>query len=244
VPFIHRTQAIVVSPNYRLTPEHTGAEILEDLADFWRWLQDGGLTSYLTSQNVDVELDFDHILASGDSAGGYLALMSGLLQPKGSIKAILAQYPMTNELRIEPDKDFFGQPAAPESLVDEHMNNVKPGVVVSSSVPPERTNLTYGLGAHGRYLQYFGSDKNMWPLHLIDEKNWLPPTWIHHGDADIAVNIEDSRAFVAKCEAIGGLEVKLKVLEGENHGFDVQAKEDELPWLKDGLKWVEEKWLQ
>ena len=94
----------MVSPNYRLTPEHTGAEILEDLADFWRWLQDGGLISYLASQNVDVELDFDHILASGDSAGGYLALMSGLLQPKGSIKAILAQYPMTDELRIEPER--------------------------------------------------------------------------------------------------------------------------------------------
>lgn len=60
---------------------------------------------------------------------------------------------------------------------------------------------------------------------------------------DAAVSIEDSKAFVAKCESIGGLEVKLKVLEGKDHGFDTQAKENEEPWLKEGLRWVEEKWL-
>ena len=61
---------------------------------------------------------------------------------------------------------------------------------------------------------------------------------------DTAVSIEDSKAFVAKCEAIGGLEVRLKIVEGEDHGFDTQAKEDEIPWLKEGLKWIEEKWFQ
>ncbi|KAF2631498.1 alpha/beta-hydrolase [Macroventuria anomochaeta] len=244
VPFIHRANAIVVSPNYRLVPEHTGADILEDLTDFWGWLRNGGLASYLASQNVVVDLDFEHILASGDSAGGYMALMSGLLQPKGSIKAVLAQYPMTDSLRRDKSELFIDLQSPPASLVDEHMKSVRPGVVVSSCVPPERMNLSYVLSAYGRYLEFFGGDKMMWPLYLIEEKKWLPPTWIHHGDVDTAVSIEDSKAFVAKCEAIAGLEVRLEVLEGKDHGFDTQAKEDEEPWLKEGLRWVEKKWLQ
>lgn len=243
IPLIHRTAAIVVSPNYRLVPEHSGAEILEDLADFWTWLLHGGLTSYLAAQNIDVECDFDHILASGDSAGGYLALMSGLTQARGTIKAVLAQYPMTDSLRRGPTDSIVGQPVPSASLLNEHINAVQPGIVVSSCVPPARMDLSYVLSAHGRYLEFFGKDRMMWPIELVDEKKWLPPTWIHHGDADTAVSIEDSKAFVAKCEAFG-LEVRLEVLKGEEHGFDTQAKEDDETWLKGGLRWVEEKWLQ
>lgn len=173
-----------------------------------------------------------------------MALMSGLLQPKGSINAVLAQYPMIDSLRREPSEFFIDLPSPPSSLVDRHMGKVESGVVVSSCVPPARMNLSYVLSAYGRYLEFFGGDKMMWPLYLVDEKRWLPPTWIHHGDKDTAVSIEDSRAFLRKCEKIDGLEVRLEVREGEDHGFDTQAKEDEEPWLKDGLRWVEEKWLQ
>jgi dipeptidyl aminopeptidase/acylaminoacyl peptidase len=172
-----------------------------------------------------------------------MALMSGLLQPKGSIKAVLAQYPMTDSLRREPSDTFVDLPSQPESLVDQHMKAVKPGAVVSSSIPPERMNLSYVLSTYGRYLEFFGKDKMMWPLYLVEEKKWLPPTWIHHGDMDMAVSIEDSKAFVRKCERIEGVEIKLEVRPGEDHGFDTQAKEDDEPWLKEGLRWVEEKWL-
>lgn len=172
-----------------------------------------------------------------------MALMSGLLQPRVSIKAILTQYPMTDSLKRVPGKPFIDLPSPPGSLIDEHMEAVKPGAVVSSCVPPERMDLAYAFSASGRYLEFFGEDKTMWPLHLIEEKRSLPPTWIHHGDADTAVSIEDSKAFVTKCEGVGGLEVRLKILEGKDHGFDTQAKEDEEPWLKEGLRWVEEKWL-
>ena len=173
-----------------------------------------------------------------------MALMSGLLQPRGSIKAILAQYPMTDSLRREPSDTFINLPSSSESLVKEHMETIKPGIVVSSCVPPARMNLSYVLSAYGRYLEFFGDDKLMWPLYLVEEKKWLPPTWIHHGDVDTAVSVEDSKAFVAKCEKIRGLEVRLEVRRGEDHGFDTQAKEDEEEWLMEGLRWVEEKWLQ
>ena len=173
-----------------------------------------------------------------------MALMSGLLQPRGSIKAILAQYPMTNSLRREPSDIFIDLPSPPASLVKEHMETIKPGTVVSSCVPPARMDLSYVLSAYGRYLEFFGGDKLMWPLYLVEEKKWLPPTWIHHGDVDTAVSVEDSKAFAAKCEKFGGLEIRLEIRRGEDHGFDTQAKESEEEWLMEGLRWVEGMWLQ
>ncbi|KAF1937955.1 alpha/beta-hydrolase [Clathrospora elynae] len=247
IPFIHRTNAIVVLPNHRLVPEHSGADILEDLSDFWTWFNDRKLDAFLSSQtpSVNVELDYGKVLVSGDSAGGYMALMSALTQPKGSVKAVLAQYPMTNYLRCEPSDTFFGQPSAPPSIVDEHISAITPGTVMSSALPPARTDLSYALAVYGRYLEFFGKDEKMWPIGLVGEKGseWLPPTWIIHGDADTAVDIKDSRAFVEKCKGLEGMEVKLEVRPGQEHGFDITAKEDEEEWLKEGLSWVEEKWL-
>ncbi|KAF2850391.1 alpha/beta-hydrolase [Plenodomus tracheiphilus IPT5] len=243
VPFIHRTNCITVLPNYRLVPEHSGADILSDLDDFWTWFHSDKLSSFLKSQGVVANLDYDHVLVSGDSAGGYMTLMSGLTQPKGSIKALLAQYPMTDSLRRDPTAELYGQPTPPPTVVDKYTAGIKPGTVISSAVPPARMDISYALSAYGRYLEFFGSDKSMWPLYLVETKDYLPPTWIVHGDADTAVSIEDSRAFVNKARKLGGAEVELVVRPGEEHGFDAAVKEVEEEWLKEGLRWVEDKWL-
>lgn len=240
---MHRTNCITILPNYRLVPEHSGADILADLDDFWKWFHDGGLTSFLTSQNLSVKLDYDKVLVSGDSAGGYMALMSGLSQPKGCIKAILAQYPMTDSLRREPVDIYMEQPSPSPSIIDEHIASVPQGTVISSAVPPARQLLSYALSAHGRYLEFFGQDRDMWPLYLVEKKEWLPPTWIVHGDADVAVGVEDTRAFVEKGRRLEGVEILVEIRPGEDHGFDIGLKEDEVEWLRDGLRWVEGKWL-
>lgn len=244
MPFIHRNDAIVVLPNYRLIPESTGADIVEDLNDFWTWFHSGGVTKFLSSQHDHLELDYTHVLVSGDSAGGYMALMSGLTQPQGTIKAILAQYPMTNYLRIEPTDTFFGVPSPGPEVVDQHISSMKPGTFVSSAPPPARMLLSYPLGAYNRYLEFFGDDEKLWPINLIEDRTYMPPTWIIHGDADSAVSIQDSEAFLQKWNNhVEGNECRLEVRKGMEHGFDIACKEDEEEWLKQGLVWVEEKWL-
>ncbi len=62
-------EAIVVSPNYRLLPESTGLEIMDDLSDCWKWTK-GGLQP-LVSSNTEgqVEVDLSKILVQGESAG-------------------------------------------------------------------------------------------------------------------------------------------------------------------------------
>lgn len=243
VPFINRNSAITVLPNYRFIPEHNGNDILEDLADFWTWFNGGGVAECLALQNVEVELDYDHLLVSGESAGGYMALHSAIPAPRSDIKAILGQYPMTNYLRRDPSDIFMDQPAPPASIIDEHIASMKPGTVISATTPPARADLSYALSAYRRYNEFFGTGKHLWPISAVEDVKSFPPTLIIHGEQDTAVSIEDSRAFVKKLsETVADAEIRLAVRDGD-HGFDVGLKEDEEAWLSEGLQWLESKWL-
>lgn len=234
-------------PNYRLVPEHTGADILTDLSDFWKWFNAGSVSTYLSSAHPDltIDLDTERLMVAGDSAGGYMALMSALTQPEGKIKAVLAQYPMTNYLRAEIAETFFGNPTPKEEIIQQHLDTIVPGAVVSSAVPPARGGLSYALGAYKKYLDFFGHDPKLWPINKLEDATAMPPTWIIHGDSDSAVDVKDSQEFVKKWtdREVRG-EVKLSVLPGKEHGFDIDVKEDEEEWLKEGLGWVEGRWLK
>jgi acetyl esterase/lipase len=173
-----------------------------------------------------------------------MALMSALTLPQGKVKAVLAQYPMTNFLRCTPGPTFLGHPSPKESELDDHLAALRPGTIVSSSFPPERINISYPMAAYGRYLDFFGKDESMWPVGKVEQEGVrLPPTWIIHGAADTAVSVDDSRLFVERCKELGVGEVRLSEREGMEHGFDIEMKESEEEWLREGLSWVEGKWL-
>ncbi|PSN67611.1 alpha/beta-hydrolase [Corynespora cassiicola Philippines] len=244
IPFIQRNKAIAVLPNYRLVPESNGDDILQDLADLWKWVLDGELVQFLSSKQVQAEPDFDRLLAAGDSAGGYMALQSGLTLKPGAIKAIVAQYPMTDYLRRDPLNAPKGMPVPPESTIDHHMASVKPGTLVSSARPPERAVLSFALAIYGRYVEFFGQGPHLWPMSAVEKATHLPPTYIVHGDSDTAVSVNDSIAFVDKAKRVlPEAEVRLQIREGADHGFDVELKERDAAWLQEDLKWVESKWL-
>lgn len=174
-----------------------------------------------------------------------MALMSALTLPRGKVSAVLAQYPMTNYLQRETRVDvYLNQPAPGPEYIDEHMNTVEPGVVLSSAKPPARMHLSYALSVFRRYLEFFGDDKMLWPIGLVEKKDWAPPTWILHGEADSAVSIEDSKAFVKRWDESGiESEIRLDIRQGQEHGFDIAMKESEEKWLRDGLAWVQGKWF-
>lgn len=107
--------AIVVTPDYRLLPEANGHDILEDLASFWEWLPknlETKLTSYYPESGI--RPDFDRILATGGSAGGWLVSQSMFLHPEINIQAAIMSYPMI-DLRDrffaeKFEKPIFGLP--------------------------------------------------------------------------------------------------------------------------------------
>ncbi|TVY89911.1 Methylphloroacetophenone synthase, partial [Lachnellula willkommii] len=116
--------AIIVSPNYRLFPESSGLEILSDIRDFWAWIQND-LPAYLKNVGSEVTPDFSKVLAFGESAGGYLAIMSGLTQPD-LVSAVVAAYPVTyldsDWYRVaSTTKAPMGAPQVPVSVFEEHV---------------------------------------------------------------------------------------------------------------------------
>jgi acetyl esterase/lipase len=210
------------------------------MTDFWIWFNGGGVDKCLASQNIAAELDYDHVMVCGESAGGYMAIQSGLVRPKGEIKAVLAQYPMIDDVRSKPNSE-----TPPESIIDEHLAAVQPGSVVSSAVPPSRGSLEVALRRHRRFNDYFGTGKHMWPLTAIEDAKYLPPIYILHGEQDSICVVEDSKEFVEKARTIlPDAELKLDVRDGNcDHGFEIAMKEDEEEWLQTSLKWVEDRWL-
>ncbi|KAF2012014.1 alpha/beta-hydrolase [Aaosphaeria arxii CBS 175.79] len=247
VPFMLRNKAIAVLPNYRLLPEHNGADIIEDLDDFWKWVDSGKLAAGIRSCTPGIMVDLDRVCVAGDSAGGFMALSSALRLPEGRIKSVLAQYPMTRELNLDVSDEFKDtDPPGPE-VIDEYLKSLEPGAVVTSAFPPEKMPIVHALSIHDKYRQYFGLENEaLWPINAIEKAKKFPPTFIFHGTKDTAVSVNDIRAFVKKAKEFldqGEAEkIKLQEVEGENHGFDGNLREEEVPWLRDGLKYVEDAW--
>ena len=176
-----------------------------------------------------------------------MALQSGLTRPKGEIKALLLQYPMTTCLRRTPDQIVFGVRVQTKEWLEEYLAKImKPGAVTTSVNPftSGRAPLASALVAHGRFHEFFGSGKHFWPITAIEDVSYLPPTTIFHAAGDSVVSYQDSVEFVKKASSeLPELEIRLAYGKEGDHGFDITFKEDEHEWLKTELEWVESKWL-
>jgi acetyl esterase/lipase len=84
--------AIIVSADYRLLPTPDGiADQLEDLEDFWQWYRIT-LPSVLQRNAAGYEIDYNHSLLIGGSAGGYYATQLAMSHPD-EISALALTYP-------------------------------------------------------------------------------------------------------------------------------------------------------
>lgn len=86
-------EAILISPDYRLMPEATGETLLFDVNGLFQWLlHPDSLASVLPD---GITADLDHILVTGESAGGWLAMQSPwTAHSKDSVCAVILHYPM------------------------------------------------------------------------------------------------------------------------------------------------------
>ncbi|KAL5379442.1 hypothetical protein DPSP01_008508 [Paraphaeosphaeria sporulosa] len=242
VPFLHRNNAIAILPNYRLAPEHTGDEILSDVADLGAWLTDS-LPAYLASKEPAISPDLSKILVSGESAGGWVALQSVLSLSEGTFKACLLQYPVLNAFPTYPDDIIMGDPIPPKEVLDEFLTGIVPGTIISAARPPLRNAVAPMLRAHGRWGEFFGTGKHLMPDTRIEDAQFWVPTYILHGRDDTNVAVEWSEKFVGRARSLfPETKIELATPPGE-HGFDGDLYEEDAGWLADLLKGVEGEWL-
>lgn len=249
VSFTHRTSSVIVLPNYRFIPESTGADILDDIRDFWAWA-DRHLNDFVQSVASGVSVDFSALLVSGDSSGGWHALHSVFELPENRIKALLLLYPMTKKwCKSKEVLREWGRPAPSEEVIDRHLAQVPAGTVVFGDKYLLREELADAFSANEhRWNQAFGTDQKLHPIERLSERENFPPCLILHGDNDTAVKLKDCEDFVQRVRVVVGEaakeQVHLVVRAGKGHGFEIEMAEEDEPWLAEELSWLERVWLQ
>jgi acetyl esterase/lipase len=238
--------AIITAANYRLMPEATGLEILQDLADFWTWIHRDS-EAHVNGIEPAIQPDLDRILCSGESAGGWLAIQSAITQPYGSIRAVIPSYPLVD---LEADwftkaftKAPFGTPMLDPTIIDSHLNSIIPGKVISEAEPPARMPLAIATLQQGRFSELVGLDPRLYPMKAIEMVNRLPFIFIFHGADDSAVPVEGSQKFASRIRQKFSEEVVHIYVGPGEHGFDSTATL-ETTWLKVGLDKVSTLWLK
>ncbi|KAH6850532.1 Alpha/Beta hydrolase protein [Chaetomium sp. MPI-CAGE-AT-0009] len=225
---------VLVSPAYRLAPKAKIGDILEDVSDFWnkKW--------------PSITADLNRILTVGAGAGGYLALQSAFLfNTHAKIKAVIAQYPA-----IYPDIPSFSPHPAEvdptlDSVIDDYINNIKPGAVRTQSPYPELGRLGAAIVATGRFRDLWGSPEDLRITTLeytLSKAEDVPPIWIIQGAENSLVARTATDELVDRLQkAHQSVEVKYTVRPG-GHWFNAFYNLSS-GWVKDGLSFVKKFWL-
>jgi acetyl esterase/lipase len=235
-----QNSAIIVTADYRLMPESNGLEILQDVSDFWDWVRKD-FEKQVSHFRAGIEADLSKIIVHGGSAGGYLALQSGFLQPPQFIKAVIAVYPGMGTDRKD-DNTVLGAGTIPKSVLEDHLASMKQGKIVTSANPPERVTLGISMLQQKLKAEFFGTDERLFPMKVLEQIDTAPFTLILHGEDDSAVPVVYSIDLERRLkEKFGDSKADLRIRPGE-HGFDTTSNVDE-PWLKEGLSRVTTLWL-
>lgn len=205
----------VCSMDYRLAPESKLPAIREDIQDMLTWLKGEGATRF--------GFDPNQIAVTGSSAGGYLALLTGILQDRP--KAIVSFYgygDITGEWYQKPSSYFSKMPSVPEVLAQQLIQKK-----TISEAPIERRFAIYlYCRQQGKWLDYVTEPafqgrlddlEPLCPLRNIDED--YPSTMLLHGDRDDDVPYEQS-VMMSEAFIKAGVDHKMITVPNGKHSFD------------------------
>ena len=168
----------MISPDYRLLPESSTADIIEDLEDFWTWLK-RSLPSILEERSSGTHCpDLTRIILAGGSAGGFCSIHLGLSHPD-EIKALALQYPFVQlmsekTLQGTGGKAAPGIPLLPKEVIEDDLKKMTPGVVVTAG-DDQRTNWGFSGIIWGFHSDWLGYDDHHNPTLRIKKGVKLPP---------------------------------------------------------------------
>lgn len=248
-----RHGAVIVTPNFRLVPEAGMDDVLADVEDHWTWVR-SELAGFVDREtNGRVSVDVERVLVTGDSAGGYLSLMTGLMHTD-EVRGCVAAYPVIDLKHPHFTEGTGGKPTLgvgplPAAIAEEHIRKVREGElpgIVSADPKFERAGLMFSLTHNGLSKNLFPAEKrHLFPLDLLEDGARFPRggVLVFHGRDDTVVPVEGSVKLEEKvAEVDPGSGFRLCLRPGE-HGFDHDAKLDE-DWLAGGLEKLVEAWLR
>ncbi|HWC28649.1 MAG TPA: alpha/beta hydrolase, partial [Dehalococcoidia bacterium] len=206
-----------VSVDYRLAPETRLPGILEDIEDAWAWIHRDLPSLY--------DVDVDRSAVIGRSAGGLLALLSGIrLDPRPN--AVVSLYGYGDLLAAwchQPDPHYNRQAAVDEAAARRIADA---GPATESTPEAPRFPLYLYLRQQGTWAREItGMDPSrdyarlaeVCPVRNIDGE--FPPTLLLHGTADTDVPYYAS-VEMAHALSVRGLSGTLISIPDADHLFD------------------------
>ncbi|MCC2625988.1 MAG: hypothetical protein K0R14_1861 [Burkholderiales bacterium] len=216
----------VVSIDYRLAPETKLKDIIEDLCDALNWVQNKGKSLF----NIDPH----RIGVVGNSAGGYLALMSGFAAdyiPKALV-SIYGYGDIDGNWFKNPDSFYCQQPLISEQAAYAAISTK----IISETVPPHGNRFLFYTYCRQNGIwpkEVIGYDPRIEPAEMFDQfcpiRNITPSypsTMLVHGDQDTDVPYERSVEMATKLEE-AGVKHKLVTVPGKGHLFELAGFEDQ-----------------
>ncbi|KAF2207908.1 hypothetical protein CERZMDRAFT_101931 [Cercospora zeae-maydis SCOH1-5] len=222
----------VISADYRFAPQVGVADILQDVQDGIRFIRTE-LASHLENPNA---IDPTKLAVSGSSAGGYLALLSGLyIDPKPNV--ILPIYPITDPLGTfftNPQPPAMGRSLRPREELAEFLDPDAAPVANNPKDSP-RQNMYMHMQADASLAKLWkvaedSAAARKWRLSRNVYESRLPPAYFLHGDADTAVGVEQADEVVGAMLGCG-IEVQYERPNGQDHFLDAGPEyENEVFW--------------
>lgn len=208
----------LVSFDYRLAPETKLPALISDIEAAFQWLANDGAKQF--------HLDPQRIVAAGESAGGYLALVTGYrVSPRP--KAIAALYGYGSLTG-----DWYSQPS-PHPRHNEKKISQEEALAQSDGIVVSDHTKRRGSGS---VIYTYYRQQGTWPEEVsgfdratVAEqivpyeplKNVTadyPPTFLAHGTADTDVPYEESKKFSDALEK-NGVSHQLITIEHGEHGL-------------------------
>jgi acetyl esterase/lipase len=177
---------VVASADYRLSPEAHFPAQLHDAQAAVRWLRDHA---------ADYRVDPNRIYAWGDSAGGHLASLVGLLGGDSRVAAVAAWYSPT-------DLNRMGEQALPNA-------------VARATDPGSREEQHIGAVLAEEPQKAAAAS----PVSFVTPG--APPFLLVHGTADRFVPAAQSETLAAELEKAGA-DVELLLLDGADHMWSLR----------------------
>ncbi|KAI0199514.1 putative polyketide synthase [Astrocystis sublimbata] len=242
--------AIIISPDYRLLPEATGSEILQDVQQFWRWLRND-LPSL--SRSWRVRPDLANVASCGESVGGWIAIQSALLFPEESrIRAIISSsapiHANIPHFTIPGPRKIMGTQAPPsreaENIIRAYIKAIKPGTVREGSDPAEMWELLMCIMQQAwlpRLMRARTDGRLDVMKNLDDVSGTPPPMWIIHGLQDSFAPPICSTEFAKKVAEEHPDIPLLLTLQPGDHMFDAHVSLDK-DWVRDGCRFLSKYW--
>lgn len=211
----------VFSIDYRLAPETRLPTIAEDIRDALRWLREQAA--------AELGIEPSGIAVVGGSAGGYLALLAGTMEP--DLKAVVSFYgygDIRGSWSSSPSPHYLQKPIVPKKLADQLIT----GKTLTESSIQQRFGLYLYYRQQGIWTQEVtGLD----PVRDKDQLSLLcpaqsanasfPPAMLLHGDKDHDVPYEQSVLMAERLKSVGVRHILL-TLPGEDHLFDKQMDKE------------------